>query len=158
MFKSTYDAIAKDNLMWNNLPILSSSSYSWDLNSTYIRNPPYFGNMTMTPPGPHSIENAYCLLNFGDSITTDHISPSGNIHRDSPAAKYLTEYGVNPRDFNSYGSRRGNHEVMMRGTFANIRILHKLLKGEVGPKTIHFPSGEKLYVFEAAMVSSIILF
>lgn len=158
MFKSTYDAITHGNPTWNKLSVPSSSSYSWDPDSTYIRKPPYFEDMTMIPPGPHNIENAYCLLNFGDSVTTDHISPSGSIHRDSPAAKYLTERGVKPREFNSYGSRRGNHEVMMRGTFANIRIVNKLLKGEVGPKTIHIPSGEKLYVFEAAMVSFIILF
>lgn len=99
----------------------------------------------MTPPGPHNIENAYCLLNFGDSVTTDHISPCGSIHRDSPAAKYLIECGVNLMEFNySYGSRRSNQEVMMRGTFANIRInVNKLLEGEVGPKTIHVPSGQK---------------
>lgn len=123
---------------------------------TFVRKPPYFEDMTMTPPGPHNIENAYCLLYFGDSVTTDHISPCGSIHRDSPASKYLIECGVNPREFNSYGSRRGNHEVMMRDTFANIRIVNKLLEGEVGSKTIHVPSGEKLYVFEVSMVSFII--
>ena len=109
--------------------------------------------MTMSPPGPHGVKDAYCLLNFGDSITTDHISPAGSIHKDSPAARYLMERGVDRRDFNSYGSRRGNDEIMARGTFANIRIVNKLLKGEVGPKTLHIPSGEKLSVFDAAMVS-----
>ncbi|RRT78712.1 hypothetical protein B296_00008466 [Ensete ventricosum] len=104
----------------------------------------------MAPPGPHGVKNAYCLLNFGDSITTDHISPAGSIHKDSPAAKYLIEHGVDRRDFNSYGSRRGNDEIMARGTFANIRLVNKLLKGEVGPKTIHIPTGDKLYVFEVA--------
>jgi aconitate hydratase len=98
------------------------------------------------------VKDAYCLLNFGDSITTDHISPAGSIHKDSPAAKYLMERGVDRKDFNSYGSRRGNDEVMARGTFANIRIVNKFLNGEVGPKTIHVPTGEKLYVFDAAMV------
>jgi len=107
----------------------------------------------MDPPGPHGVKDAYCLLNFGDSITTDHISPAGSIHKDSPAAKYLLERGVEPKDFNSYGSRRGNDEVMARGTFANIRLVNKLLNGDVGPKTIHVPTGEKLYVFEAATVS-----
>lgn len=151
MFRSTYDAITKGNPMWNQLPVPESSLYSWDPNSTYIHDPPYFKKMTMSPPGPKGVKDAYCLLNFGDSITTDHISPAGSIHKDSPAAKYLTEHGVDRRDFNSYGSRRGNDEIMARGTFANIRIVNKLMKGEVGPKTIHIPTGEKLSVFDAAM-------
>ncbi|KMZ63341.1 Aconitate hydratase, 3-isopropylmalate dehydratase [Zostera marina] len=151
MFRNTYDAITKGNPMWNQLPVPESSLYSWDPNSTYIHDPPYFKNMTMSPPGPNGVKDAYCLLNFGDSITTDHISPAGSIHKDSPAAKYLIEHGVDRRDFNSYGSRRGNDEIMARGTFANIRIVNKLTKGEVGPKTIHIPTGEKLSVFDAAM-------
>ncbi|XP_073008649.1 putative aconitate hydratase, cytoplasmic [Typha latifolia] len=150
MFKSTYEAITKGNPMWNQLTVPATTLYSWDPKSTYIHEPPYFKNMTMSPPGPHGVKNAYCLLNFGDSITTDHISPAGSIHKDSPAAKYLLERGVDRRDFNSYGSRRGNDEIMARGTFANIRLVNKLLKGEVGPKTIHIPTGEKLYVFDAA--------
>ncbi|BAT90292.1 hypothetical protein VIGAN_06151000 [Vigna angularis var. angularis] len=150
MFRSTYEAVTKGNSMWNHLQVPADSLYSWDLNSTYIHEPPYFKNMTMDPPGPHGVKDAYCLLNFGDSITTDHISPAGSIHKDSPAAKYLLERGVEPKDFNSYGSRRGNDEVMARGTFANIRLVNKLLNGDVGPKTIHVPTGEKLYVFEAA--------
>ncbi|RWW68526.1 hypothetical protein BHE74_00023949 [Ensete ventricosum] len=153
MFKDTYEAITKGNPMWNQLSVPSSTLYAWDPKSTYIHEPPYFKDMTMSPPGPHPVKDAYCLLNFGDSITTDHISPAGSIHKDSPAAKYLMEHGVDPKDFNSYGSRRGNDEVMARGTFANIRLVNKLLKGEVGPKTIHIPSGEKLSVFDAAMVS-----
>uniref|UniRef100_A0A5B7BK45 Aconitate hydratase n=1 Tax=Davidia involucrata TaxID=16924 RepID=A0A5B7BK45_DAVIN len=151
MFKSTYEAITKGNPMWNQLAVPSTSLYAWDPNSTYIHEPPYFKDMTMDPPGPHGVKNAYCLLNFGDSITTDHISPAGSINKDSPAAKYLLERGVDRKDFNSYGSRRGNDEVMARGTFANIRIVNKLLNGEVGPRTIHIPTGEKLYVFDAAM-------
>jgi len=143
--------------MWNQLQVPADTLYSWDPNSTYIHEPPYFKNMTMDPPGPHGVKDAYCLLNFGDSITTDHISPAGSIHKDSPAAKYLLERGVEPKDFNSYGSRRGNDEVMARGTFANIRLVNKLLNGEVGPKTIHVPTGEKLYVFEAATVSYFLL-
>ncbi|KAJ6677522.1 ACONITATE HYDRATASE [Salix koriyanagi] len=107
--------------------------------------------MTMSPPGPHGVKDAYCLLNFGDSITTDHISPAGSIHKDSPAARYLMERGVDRRDFNSYGSRHGNEEVMARSTVANIRIVNKLLGGEVGPKTIHISIGEKLSVFDASM-------
>ena len=153
MFKSTYEAITKGNPMWNQLSVPSSTLYSWDPNSTYIHEPPYFNDVTMDPPGPHGVKDAFCLLKFGDSITTDHISPAGSIHKDSPAAKYLLERGVDYKDFNSYGSRRGNDEVMARGTFANIRLVNKLLNGEVGPKTIHIPTGEKLYVFDAAMVS-----
>nr|WMP39834.1 aconitate hydratase [Solanum melongena] len=151
MFKSTYEAITKGNNMWNQLSVPATSLYSWEPSSTYIHEPPYFKDMTMDPPGPNGVKDAYCLLPFGDSITTDHISPAGSIHKDSPAAKYLNERGVDRRDFNSYGSRRGNDEIMARGTFANIRIVNKLLNGEVGPKTIHIPSGEKLSVFDAAM-------
>jgi aconitate hydratase len=150
MFRETYNAITKGNPMWNSLSVPSGNLYAWDSTSTYIHEPPYFKDMTMSPPGSHGVKNAYCLLNFGDSITTDHISPAGSIHKDSPAARYLTERGVDRRDFNSYGSRRGNDEVMARGTFANIRIVNKFLNGEVGPKTIHIPSGEKLSVFDAA--------
>ncbi|XP_030523871.1 aconitate hydratase 1 [Rhodamnia argentea] len=151
MFMATYEAITKGNPMWNQLSTPSSTLYAWDPTSTYIHDPPYFKSMTMSPPGPHGVKDAYCLLNFGDSITTDHISPAGSIHKDSPAARYLMERGVDRRDFNSYGSRRGNDEIMARGTFANIRLVNKLLKGEVGPKTIHIPSGEKLSVYDAAM-------
>ncbi|KAG2696546.1 hypothetical protein I3760_07G063100 [Carya illinoinensis] len=151
MFRATYEAITKGNPMWNQLSVPSGTLYSWDPTSTYIHEPPYFKEMSMSPPGLHGVKNAYCLLNFGDSITTDHISPAGSIHKDSPAARYLLERGVDRRDFNSYGSRRGNDEIMARGTFANIRLVNKLLKGEVGPKTIHIPTGEKLSVFDAAM-------
>ncbi|KAL3639968.1 Acyl CoA oxidase [Castilleja foliolosa] len=151
MFKSTYEAITKGNQIWNQLSVPSSSLYVWDDDSTYIHKPPYFNGMTMDPPGPCGVKDAYCLLLFGDSITTDHISPAGSIHKDSPAAKYLMDRGVDRRDFNSYGSRRGNDEVMARGTFANIRIVNKLLNGEVGPKTVHIPTGEKLSVYDAAL-------
>ncbi|CAI0392757.1 unnamed protein product [Linum tenue] len=151
MFKATYQAITKGNPMWNDLSVSAQSLYAWEPTSTYIHEPPYFKGMTMSPPGPYCVKDAYCLLSFGDSITTDHISPAGSIHKDSPAARYLMERGVDRRDFNSYGSRRGNDEVMARGTFANIRIVNKFLGGEVGPKTIHIPSAEKLSVFDAAM-------
>ncbi|CAN1843652.1 Aconitate hydratase 3, mitochondrial [Linum perenne] len=157
MFKSTYEAITKGNPMWNDLSVPTATSYSWDQNSTYIHEPPYFKNMTLDPPGARKVKDAYCLLNFGDSITTDHISPAGSIHKDSPAAKFLLEKGVDRKDFNSYGSRRGNDEIMARGTFANIRIVNKLLNGEVGPKTVHVPTGEKLYVFDAASLFHIFI-
>ncbi|KAL0550606.1 hypothetical protein IC582_015128 [Cucumis melo] len=137
--------------MWNQLPVPSGTLYNWDPLSTYIQKLPFFEDMTMTPPGPHGVKNAYCLLSLEDSITTDHISPSGSIHKDSPATRYLMEHRVKHKDFNSYGSHRGNHEVMIRGTFANIRPVNKLLDGEVGPKTIHFPTGEKLSIFDVAM-------
>ncbi|CDP10817.1 unnamed protein product [Coffea canephora] len=150
MFKSTYEAITEGNPMWNQLSVPTSTMYSWDTKSTYIHEPPYFKNITMDPPGSHGVKDAYCLLNFGDSITTDHISPAGSIHKDSPAAKFLLERGVERKDFNSYGSRRGNDEIMARGTFANIRLVNKLCSKD-GPKTIHIPTGEKLYVFDAAM-------
>ncbi|KAL3503515.1 hypothetical protein ACH5RR_037964 [Cinchona calisaya] len=150
MFRSTYEAITQGNPFWNQLSVPSSKLYEWDPNSTYIHQPPYFKDMTMDPPGPHGVKDAYCLLKFGDSITTDHISPAGSIHKDSPAAKYLMERGVDRKDFNSYGSRRGNDEVMARGTFANIRLLNKFLNKQA-PKTIHIPTGEELYVYEAAM-------
>ncbi|XP_024521182.1 aconitate hydratase, cytoplasmic [Selaginella moellendorffii] len=150
MFRSTYKTITKENKMWNNLSAPSGALYAWDPESTYVHDPPFFKSMTKSPPGVHGVKDAYCILNFGDSITTDHISPAGNINKDSPAARYLMERGVEKKDFNSYGSRRGNDEIMARGTFANIRIVNKFLKGEVGPKTIHIPSGEKLSVFDAA--------
>lgn len=155
MFKSTYEAIANGNPMWNKLKVPTAGVYSWDPKSSYIREPPFFRDMSRAPPGPHSIKDAYCLMSFGDSVTTDHISPAGSIHKDSLAAKYLVEHGVNPKDFNSYGSCRGNYEVMMRGTFGNIRIVNKLLHGEVGPKTVHIPTRDKLYVYDAAMVSAL---
>ncbi|KAM0903093.1 hypothetical protein ACQ4PT_018890 [Festuca glaucescens] len=157
MFRSTYEVITKGNPMWNQLVVPTAEVYSWDPSSTYIREPPFFKGMTMDPPGPRSINDAYCLLSFGDCVTTDHISLAGSIHKDSPAAKYLVEHGVKPKHFNSYGSRRGNYEAMMRGTFGNIRIVNKLLGCETGPKTIHIPTGEKLYVYDAAMgVKSVI--
>eukprot|EP00246_Nothoceros_aenigmaticus_P002071 TRINITY_DN12831_c0_g1_i1.p1 TRINITY_DN12831_c0_g1~~TRINITY_DN12831_c0_g1_i1.p1 ORF type:complete len:951 (-),score=197.02 TRINITY_DN12831_c0_g1_i1:245-2938(-) len=151
MFKSTYEAITKGNTMWNQLSAPEGALYSWDLESTYVHEPPFFKTMTRTPSPIQGVKDAYVLLNFGDSITTDHISPAGNIHKDSPAAKFLLNHGVERKDFNSYGSRRGNDEIMARGTFANIRIVNKFLKGEVGPKTLHVPSGEKMYNYDAAM-------
>jgi len=153
MFRSTYSHITKGNEMWNHLASPKGSQYAWDPNSTYVHEPPFFKTMTKDPPGVPSVKDAYCLLNFGDSITTDHISPAGNINKDSPAAKYLIAHGVDRKDFNSYGSRRGNDEIMARGTFANIRIVNKFLKGEVGPRTIHIPSQEKMFIYDAAQVS-----
>jgi len=125
--------------------------YGWDLNSTYIQEPPYFVDLSPEPEPLSDIEEACVLAVFGDSITTDHISPAGSIAVNSPAGQYLIQRGVSPQEFNSYGARRGNHEVMMRGTFANIRIKNLLLPGTEGGITVHFPSGETLPIYEAAM-------
>lgn len=151
MFSEVYAKVAKGTPQWNALPAPPPSSlYPWDAQSTYIHNPPYFANMTKKPTPLTKIQGAYCLLNLGDSITTDHISPAGNISKDSPAAKYLQSRGVERVDFNSYGARRGNDEVMARGTFANIRLLNKLI-GTQAPKTVHLPTGETHSVYDAAV-------
>merc|ERR1711935_153079 len=121
-----------------------------DDQSTYIQSPPFFETMQRTLPELSSISNARVLLNLGDSVTTDHISPAGAISRTSPAAKYLQAAGMQPREFNSYGSRRGNDRVMARGTFANIRLVNKFMT-KAGPKTLHFPSNDELTIFDAAM-------
>ncbi|XP_064414396.1 cytoplasmic aconitate hydratase [Latimeria chalumnae] len=149
MFKEVYEKIEKVNECWNCLHATSDKMYSWDPDSTYIKSPPFFKNLTMELHPPKSIVDAFVLLNLGDSVTTDHISPAGNIARNSPAARYLTSRGLTPREFNSYGSRRGNDDVMARGTFANIRLVNKFLNKQ-GPQTIHFPSEETLDVFDAA--------
>ncbi|KAL6606950.1 hypothetical protein ACP70R_042603 [Stipagrostis hirtigluma subsp. patula] len=152
MFTETYKCIMNCNQRWNELEVPEEAAlYPWDPISTYIRKPPYFDAMDMSPPGPPTVKDAYCLLNLGDCITTDHISYSGSIPEDSPAAKYLRACGVDRKNFSSYGGRRGNNEVVMRGAFANLRIVNKLMDGEVGPRTVHVPTGEKLYVFDAAM-------
>ncbi|XP_075896698.1 cytoplasmic aconitate hydratase [Nelusetta ayraudi] len=149
MFKEVYEKIEKVNERWNSLEAPSEKLYTWDPNSTYIKSPPFFDGLTSQPQPPRSIESAYVLLNLGDSVTTDHISPAGNIARTSAAARYLTDKGLNPRHFNSYGSRRGNDAVMARGTFANIRLFNKFLN-KPGPQTIHLPTGDTLDVFDAA--------
>uniref|UniRef100_A0A6Q2WXT7 Cytoplasmic aconitate hydratase n=1 Tax=Esox lucius TaxID=8010 RepID=A0A6Q2WXT7_ESOLU len=147
MFKEVYEKIEKVNERWNDLTASSDKLYTWDPKSTYIKSPPFFSGLELQ--SPRSITDAYVLLNLGDSVTTDHISPAGNIARQSPAARYLTSKGLHPRDFNSYGSRRGNDAVMARGTFANIRLLNKLLNKQ-GSHTLHLPSNETLDVFDAA--------
>src|SRR5690606_27987929 len=126
-------------------------TYAWDDSSTYVQNPPYFEGMTMEPAPVADIVEARVLAIFGDSITTDHISPAGSIKKTSPAGAYLTEHGVETLDFNSYGSRRGNHEVMMRGTFANIRIRNKITADIEGGVTKHFPSQDVMSIYDAAM-------
>jgi aconitate hydratase len=147
-FSDEYGRIFDGDDRWQALDTPSGSSYTWDDVSTYVQEPPFFDNLT--PRSYGDIEGARILVKVGDSITTDHISPAGAIKRDSPAGRYLTEHGVEPRDFNSYGSRRGNHHVMMRGTFANIRLRNELAPGTEGSWTTHLPDGEVTSVFDAA--------
>ncbi|MGH6729540.1 MAG: aconitate hydratase AcnA, partial [Sphingomicrobium sp.] len=150
MFRDRYADVYHGDERWRAIEISGGATYGWPAQSTYIQNPPYFTGMTMTPVAPGDIDKARPLAIFGDSITTDHISPAGSIKVDSPAGRYLVERGVQPRDFNSYGARRGNHEVMMRGTFANIRLRNLLVPGTEGGYTAHQPSGETLDIYDAA--------
>ncbi|UTW11822.1 aconitate hydratase AcnA [Marinobacterium rhizophilum] len=150
MFTSRYADVFEGPDSWRALPLPQGTTYQWP-DSSYIRHPPYFDGMSAQPVAPPAVKGARCLVRVGDSITTDHISPAGAIKADSPAGLYLQALGVQPVDFNSYGSRRGNHEVMMRGTFANIRLRNQLAPGTEGGWTTHFPSGEQLSIFDAAM-------
>jgi aconitate hydratase len=149
-FTSAYADVYAGDARWQSLDAADSQTYDWP-DSTYIRNPPYFEGMTLEVPPVIDVSGARCLAMLGDSITTDHISPAGSIKADSPAGSYLIEKGVDPKDFNSLGSRRGNHEVMMRGTFANIRLRNLMAPGTEGGVTLHQPSGEPMSIFEAAM-------
>jgi aconitate hydratase len=151
MFRKSYANVFKGDERWQAIGVPAGKVYSWDAKSTYVKNPPYFDGMTMQPGAVQDIRGARALALLGDSVTTDHISPAGNIAKSSPAAKYLLDQGVQPADFNQYGARRGNHEVMMRGTFANIRLRNLLLPGTEGGITVHIPSGEQLSIYDAAM-------
>lgn len=151
MFRSRYADVFSGDEHWQQIPVSAGDTYQWNASSSYVQNPPYFEDIGQPPTPPADVENARVLAVFGDSITTDHISPAGNIKASSPAGLYLQSLGVAPEDFNSYGSRRGNHEVMMRGTFANIRIKNEMLGGEEGGNTLYQPSGEKLSIYDAAM-------
>ncbi|WP_436785171.1 aconitate hydratase AcnA [Stutzerimonas frequens] len=151
MFRSRYADVFSGDEHWQKIPVSAGDTYQWNAASSYVQNPPYFKDIGQPPTPPADVENARILALFGDSITTDHISPAGNIKASSPAGLYLQSLGVAPDDFNSYGSRRGNHEVMMRGTFANIRIKNEMLGGEEGGNTLYQPSGEKLSIYDAAM-------
>jgi len=151
MFRKEYADVYAGDAQWRSLPIPEGDLYAWDANSTYIKNPPYFDDMPLKPCAPSDLHDLRALAVLGDSVTTDHISPAGSIPPDSPAGKYLISHGVQPKDFNSYGARRGNHEVMMRGTFANIRLRNMLAPGTEGGWTIHQPSGEKMTIYDAAM-------
>ncbi|MBD0706774.1 aconitate hydratase AcnA [Pseudomonas sp. PSB1] len=152
MFHKEYAAVFAGDEQWQAIEVPQAATYVWQSDSTYIQHPPFFENISGPPPAINNVEGARILALLGDSVTTDHISPAGNIKTDSPAGRYLREQGVEPRDFNSYGSRRGNHQVMMRGTFANIRIRNEMLRGEEGGNTIYIPSGEKMPIYDAAML------
>jgi aconitate hydratase len=151
MFQRSYASVFAGDERWQSIAVPAGNIYAWDAKSTYVKNPPYFDGMTMQPAAIAAIREARVLALLGDSVTTDHISPAGNIARNSPAARYLLEQQVQPADFNQYGARRGNHEVMMRGTFANIRLRNLLLPGTEGGVTSYLPSGEQLSIYEAAM-------
>ena len=150
-FKKAYGEAFDGDRNWQGLKIPKGRTYVWEEKSTYVRKPPFFEAIPKAPAPVKEIAGARCLVMLGDSVTTDHISPAGNIAKTSPAAKYLGEHGVVPADFNSYGARRGNHEVMMRGTFANIRLKNFLVPGSEGNVTIHFPSGQQMSIYDAAM-------
>jgi aconitate hydratase len=151
MFRESYASVFKGDDNWTGIKVPSGQIYTWDEKSTYVKNPPYFKGMTMTPPPLSDVQGARALAVLGDSVTTDHISPAGNIAKSSPAARYLIEQGVEPKDFNSYGARRGNHEVMMRGTFANIRLRNLMVPGVEGGVTVHLPDGTQGSIYDVAM-------
>ena len=151
MFKSSYDSVFSGDSNWNSISSPEGEIYTWDADSTYVKNPPYFEGMAMEPSAVEDIQGARVLALLGDSVTTDHISPAGSIAADGPAAEYLLSKGVEPHNFNSFGSRRGNHEVMMRGTFANIRLRNQLAPGTEGGWTRHQPSGEQMSIFAASL-------
>jgi aconitate hydratase len=149
MFRSNYNGVWEGNSVWNAIPVSGGELYGWREDSTYIQEPPYFADSNLKKTG--DIRSARILALFGDSVTTDHISPAGEIAVDSPAGRYLVERGANKLSFNTYGARRGNDRVMVRGTFANIRLKNLLVGGVEGNATIHFPSGDRMAIFEAAM-------
>ncbi len=151
MFKKQYAQVFEGDANWKSIKIPQGSTFEWDSKSTYVKNPPFFIHMPKVPDALKDIKSARVLAVLGDSVTTDHISPAGSIAKDSPAGKYLIEHGIAPKDFNSYGARRGNFEVMVRGTFANIRLRNLLVPGAEGWWTRHFPDGEKMVIFDAAM-------
>jgi aconitate hydratase len=150
MFTTSYESVYEGDARWRNLDVPIGDAYAWDQQSTYVRKPPYFEGMSMTPAPLSDVRGARVLAKLGDSVTTDHISPAGNIRRDSPAGRWLDDGGVEPADFNSYGSRRGNHEVMIRGTLANIRLRNLLAPGTEGGVTRWLPGGDQMPIYDAA--------
>ena len=150
-FRNQYAHALEGDERWKKLQVPASNTFAWDDKSTYVRRPPFFENLPKEPAPVQDIRGARVLALLGDSVTTDHISPAGSIAKSSPAARYLMEQGVEPKDFNSYGSRRGNHEVMVRGTFANIRLRNLLVPGVEGGVTVHHPTRERMSIYDAAM-------
>jgi aconitate hydratase len=150
LFRKTYSDVFKGDLRWMGIPTPEGDLYSWDKMSTYVQKPPYFDGMKAELDPIEDIKGARCLANLGDSTTTDHISPAGSIPRDGPAGRYLVMNDVIVKDFNSFGSRRGNHEVMMRGTFANVRLRNKIAPGTEGGWSTHYPSDEQMTMFDTA--------
>src|SRR5262249_40259406 len=151
MFVKEYGEVFAGDTAWQNLAVPQGDQFRWDPASTYVKHPPYFEGMTRQPATVADLSGARVLAVLGDSITTDHISPAGSIKRDGPAGKYLWEHGVAPADFNSYGSRRGNHEVMVRGTFANVRLRNHLAPGTEGGVTRHLPDGQTMTIYDASV-------
>jgi aconitate hydratase len=150
-YRKEYSEVFEGDARWKAMQVAEGDLYKWDSNSTYIKLPPYFENMPKNPPALADIHDARVLAVLGDSVTTDHISPAGSIAVESPAGRYLVAHSVKPHEFNSYGARRGNHEVMMRGTFANIRLRNQLAPGTEGSWTLHLPDGEKMYIYDASV-------
>ncbi len=150
-FRKEYGNVFEGDDMWRSMPVPEGELFAWDTDSTYVRQIPFFADMPAEPAEPGDIRGARVLALLGDSVTTDHISPAGSIERNGPAARYLTGHGVEPRDFNQYGARRGNHEVMMRGTFANVRLRNRIAPGTEGGWTVHQPDNEQMSIFDAAM-------
>ena len=151
MFKKEYSHATEGDDRWNTMPVPEGELFQWDMQSTYVRQAPYFEGMTKAPSEPRPITGARCLALLGDSVTTDHISPAGSIEKNGPAARYLTNNDVLPKDYNQYGARRGNHEVMMRGTFANIRLKNFLAPGTEGGVTVHLPDNKPMSIYDAAV-------
>jgi aconitate hydratase len=151
MFQKQYSEVFEGDARWNSVRVPTGDLYEWSEKSTYIRKPPYFENMVDPATSVQDLDDLRVLAMLADSVTTDHISPAGNIPADSPAGKFLIEHGVKPGDFNSYGARRGNHEVMVRGTLANIRLRNMLAPGTEGGWTTHVPSGEKMSIYDASV-------
>jgi aconitate hydratase len=150
MFRRTYADVFTGPDEWRALDTPEGDLFAWDEASTYVRRPPYFDGMSREPGTVDDVSGARCLVILADSVTTDHISPAGSIKPDSPAGHYLVDHGVERKDFNSYGSRRGNHEVMVRGTFANVRLRNQLVPGSEGTWTVHVPSGEETTIYDAS--------
>jgi aconitate hydratase len=150
LFRQTYAVVFEGDERWRTLPIPAGDRYAWDPTSTYIAKPPFFEGLSAEPPPITDVVAARALAVLGDSVTTDHISPAGSISPKSPAGKWLQEHGVTPLDFNSYGARRGHHDVLVRGTFGSIRLRNVLADGQEGPLTVHLPDGEPMFIFDAS--------